>query len=431
VRQKGVELNRQIHCWRVIVMTVLIATLLAACGNDEDQEPAASASTATHIVPAAAPDNSPVATPPPVPDATPPPSPASETPVSLSPRERAAVQPNELGVIPILEYHLFTTDPAAEDHFTRTIEDFHADLQWLYDHEFYVIPMADLVRDNISAPAGKHPVVLTFDDASPSQFRLIEQPDGNLLVDPDSAVGVMEAFFATHPDFGRGGFFALLNFNCFASSSEPGQMQYCERKLRWLAENGYEIGNHTIDHQDLLDVSDKEFKRQLCELWDWIEQNVPASGQLPSVIAMPYGNYPDKDMHQAQRAMLRDGYWYEGEEYGVEGALMVGAEPAPSPSSATWDKVWIPRIQAFDDELGRWFPAFADGGVILYTSDGRPGVITVPDPLPGWLDGTLDPDLIAASGKTLTQYDSDTGQTTDGTTGAPAGWHRRETIFTG
>src|SRR5680860_1826061 len=69
-----------------------------------------------------------------------------------------------------------------EDHFTRTIEDFHADLQWLYDHEFYVIPMADLVRDNISAPAGKHPVVLTFDDASPSQFRLIEQPDGNLLV---------------------------------------------------------------------------------------------------------------------------------------------------------------------------------------------------------------------------------------------------------
>ena len=422
------ELRRQIDVWWIGVVAI-IAITLSACGDaDGAGSPSTEVMTPTTISMEHV-ESSPVATPTSQSVATPPPT--AEASGSLTPEQLRSAQPNELGVIPILQYHLFTTDPYAEDYLTRPIEDFRADLKWLYDHDFYVISMSDLVRDQISAPAGKHPVVLSFDDASASQFRLIEQPDGSLLVDPNSAVGVMEAFFATHPDFGRGGYFAILNFNCFAIPTEPDQMQYCERKLHWLAENGYEIGNHTIGHQDLLDITDEEFRRQLAEPWVWIEENVPESGQLPSVIAMPYGNYPDKDLHQTQRAMLRNGLWYEGEHYVMEGALMVGAEPAPSPSSATWDKVWIPRIQAFDDELARWFPVFEDGGVILYTSDGNPDTVTVPDPLSGWLDGTLDPDLIAASGKTLIQYDPGTGERAVGTNDAPIALGQRTTILTG
>lgn len=328
----------------------------------------------------------------------------------MSASERAEFAPNELGVIPVLQYHLFTTDPAEAGQFTRTIEDFRSDLQWLYDHNFYVISMAEFVRDEISAPPGKHPVVLTFDDASAGQFRLIEMEDGNLLVDPDSAVGVMESFYLQYDDFGRGGFFALLQFNCFAGPPEPDQLQYCQRKLDWLALNGYEIGHHTWGHQDLLDISDEEFQFQMGELWQWIDANVLEEGALPSVLVMPYGNYPDRDTRQSQRQMMREGIPYEGEIYLLEGALMVGAEPAPSPSSTTWDHIWIPRIQAFDEELDRWLPLMAEGGVILYTSDGDPETITVPDPLPGWLDGTLDPELIAAKGKTLIQYDPETGE---------------------
>jgi hypothetical protein len=45
------------------------------------------------------------------------------------------------------------------------------------------------------------------------------------------------------------------------------------------------------------------------------------------------------------------------------------------------------------------------GEVILYTSDGDPDTISVPDPLPPLLEGELDPGLIAASNKTLIQYD--------------------------
>jgi peptidoglycan/xylan/chitin deacetylase (PgdA/CDA1 family) len=350
-------------------------------------------------------------------------TPAPES--GLTSAQRLDASPNELGVIPVLEYHLFTTNPDYEDEMTRTIEDFRADLQWLYDHDFYVISMADFVRNQIDAPTGKHPVVLTFDDASPGQFRLIEQDDGSLMVDPNSAVGVMEQFYRAHEDFGRGGFFALLHFNCFAIPTKPDQMQWCERKLEWLAQNGYEVGHHTWNHQDLLDVTDEQFETEMGELWQWIDEHVPAPGALPSVIAIPYGNYPDRDLHQEQRRMMREGIPYEGEVYQLEGALMVGAEPSPSPSSAAWDHIWIPRIQAFDASFAVWLPEFESGGAILYTSDGNPDTVTVPDPLPGSLDGALDPDLIAASGKTLIQYDPGTGEPTGSmSTGIASVWQR-------
>lgn len=351
--------------------------------------------------------------------------PAVAQEAALSPADRVALAPNELGDIPVLQYHLFTTDPAEENQFTRTIDDFRADLQWLYDNDYHVIRMADLVRDEIRAPAGKHPVVLTFDDASAGQFRLIEQADGTLLVDPDSAVGVMEEFYRRYDDFGRGGFFALLHFNCFAEPTEPDQMPWCGRKLEWLAQNGYEIGHHTWGHQDLLDIPDEAFQYQMGELWRWIEANVPAEGALPSVIAMPYGNYPDRETKQEQRRMMREGIPYDGETYLLEGALMVGAEPAPSPSSAEWDHIWIPRIQAFDAELAKWLPSLEHGNAILYTSDGDPDTVTVPSPLPASLDGAFDPELIAAGGKTLIQYDPESGAPVGAsTTGSLAVWQR-------
>ncbi len=320
----------------------------------------------------------------------------------LTPSQLKKYRPNELGYIPVLEYHAITTDPAKEAQFVRLASDLRADLTWLYKHDFHVISMASFVRNRITAPPGKHPVVLTFDDAQSSQFLFVRDKHGKLVPDPDTAVGVLEAFFTRHPDFGRGGFFAILPDNCFAVPDHEDQMKYCDRKLKWLVDHGYEVGNHTLGHQDLLDVSDAEFKRQIAENILWLEKHAPKN--LGTVIAMPYGNYPQKGVHDAQRQMMEDGFTYKGRKFKLEGALMVGSEPSVSPSSELWDPIWIPRIQAADAVLSVWFNEFENGDVILFTSDGNPETVTIPNPVPRLIREEINPDLIRRSGKTLVRY---------------------------
>jgi hypothetical protein len=64
----------------------------------------------------------------------------------------------------------------------------------------------------------------------------------------------------------------------------------------------------------------------------------------------------------------------------------------------------ITRFNTDQDSLNHWFGAFERGDVSLYTSDGDPETVTIPDPLPAYLQNELDPGLIAASGKTLVTY---------------------------
>ncbi len=318
----------------------------------------------------------------------------------LAAAEVENLAPNELGRIPILEYHDFTTDPTQEDQWTRTIDDFRADLQWLYDHNFYIVPLRDIVVDQISAPPGKHPAALTFDDGTVGQFRFLPQPDGSLQVDPNSAVGVLEDMFAAHPDFGRGGHFAVLPFNCFDVPDEPDQEPYCREKLQWFIAHGYEIGNHTDGHTDLLDVDDERFKATIAGAVAWIEEHVPDADW--DILTMPFGNYPDPERHPNQWAWLREGFSFNGRQITLVAALKVGAGPAPSPVSATWDPFMVPRIQAFDEWLARWWAELELEAETLYTSDGNPDTITIPENLPPALEGTFDP--TKAAGKRVIEY---------------------------
>lgn len=333
----------------------------------------------------------------------------------LTPAELKKYRPNELGYIPVLEYHAITTDPAKEAQFVRLASDLRADLKWLYEHDFYVISMASFVRNQITAPPGRHPVVLTFDDSQSSQFLFVRDKHGTLVPDPNTAVGILEAFFTRHPAFGRGGFFAVLPDNCFAVPDHEEQMKYCDRKLKWLVDHGYEVGNHTLGHQDLLDVSDAEFRRQIAGNILWLEKHAPKN--LGTVIAMPYGNYPKKGVHDAQRKMMRDGFTYKGRKFKLEAALMVGSEPSVSPSSEIWDPIWIPRIQAANAVLSVWFNEFEEGDVILFTSDGNPDTVTIPNPVPRLIRQEINPDLIRHRGKALIRYKPPRAE--DRTRGAP------------
>lgn len=358
----------------VLRWLVLLTISLAGCGGSEPAEldpvtplPTSRLTPATALTPAA--------------DTANPAGPPADTPATTN--SPPVFPPNELGQIPILMYHQIGPVP---DQFTRTPYQLRADLQWLYDQGFYVISMQDYLTNQIDIPAGKRPVILTFDDSPVSQFRLIPIEGGQLAIDPDSAVGILEAFYAAHPDFGRGGHFGVNTDRMFAwapDADASDQEPYVQLKLQWLLDNGYELGNHTVDHANLAEIDEDAIKRQLAAANDAVLALVP-DAQM-NVITLPYGMYPSIGGDDLLR-----GFDYDGRSYAWDAALLVGANPANSPLSTAFNAYETARIQAFDDELNRWFQTFLDAPGLLYVSDGDPTIATVPTMLHPQLDGTLD-----------------------------------------
>jgi hypothetical protein len=89
-------------------------------------------------------------------------------------------------------YHEIGGKPVRKDPaLVRTPDQFRQDLETLYAAGFLPVNMSDIASNSIDLPAGKSPVVLTFDDARGSQFKLIET-DNAMKIDPDCALGIMD-----------------------------------------------------------------------------------------------------------------------------------------------------------------------------------------------------------------------------------------------
>ena len=344
-------------------------------------------------------------------ESTPTAAPERSNGAPLTAQQRRDLAPNELGVVPVLMYHDIIDAPTTDVAYTRTLDAFRADLRRLYDAGYYVVPLEDFVLDRMDVPAGKHPVVLTFDDGIANQFRFLIADDGSMTIDPKSAVGVLEAFYKDYPDFGRGGFFAVPPSTCFdwtAAGAEPDQTPLCAEKLGWLLDHGYEVGNHTYDHADLLDLDDTTFQEKVGSGTTDLQAQDP--DVTANILAMPFGNYPDAQTHPQQREWLRNGFSYAGVDVTFIAALMVGANPAVSPLSTEWDPLFIARIQAYDGELGstEWLDTLDGDPSQRYTSDGNPDTVTIPTLLPPGLEGTFSPEN--AQGRTIIRYDPATGE---------------------
>jgi len=405
---------------RVSVTALLTLVLLSACLGEDDRKEQGF----TPLDLAEAPPTAPPASPTSVPEddldgrggvsgVIPPTS--AET---LSATQLVQMQPNELGVVPVLMYHAFITGPT-DDEWTRSIGSLRDDLQWLYDHDFYVITVRELIDNAISAPPGKHPIVLTFDDASARQFQFEQNAAGELVPTADSAVGVMEAFFAEHPDFGHTAFFALLPFNCFSFPDTPfNTIESCDEKLTWLAENGYEIGNHTWGHQNLAQADAEEVASQIGKTMDFIDERVKGPGNLSRVLVLPFGEKPNPEVDWWAWSAVYEGVPWKGEIVTLDAVVNVTGGPMDSPASASWEPYAITRINTEPSYLGSWFEEFANGGLTLYTSDGNPQTVVVPNDLPDALAEEFDPKALAAQGKTALTYDPGTGEVMDVTNAA-------------
>ena len=294
--------RRAIRISGIVVTTMALLSTMTGCGLGSSDDPAENVAWHPATVDATAADSALAATPPLAPPGA-----------VLTPHQLRDHQPNELGWVPVIEYHVITTDePKEADPFMRTADHLREDLQWLYNHGFYVITTRECIENRIAAPIGKRPVILSFDDGHSSQFRWEAGANNVRTIDSDTAMGVLEGFFQDHPDFGRGGQLAVLPFNCFADDTPLNTIEDCPDKLRWMADHGYEIVNHTAGHQDLLDVSDEEFAFQVGDPVTWLGDIIQGNANLMDALVMPYGNYPSRDLHPEQREMMRNGFTYEG-----------------------------------------------------------------------------------------------------------------------
>jgi peptidoglycan/xylan/chitin deacetylase (PgdA/CDA1 family) len=284
----------------------------------------------------------------------------------LPPAAAAAgsLEPNELGRVMILEYHKIDHP---EERWTRTPANFRRDLERLWERGYRLVALNDLLDGTVTLPRGTTPVVLTLDDSSPGQFRYLER-NGEPVIDPDCAVGILEAFAREHPGFGHAATFYVL------PAADPpnrlfNQPALVTKKLAYLAGRGYEIGNHTLWHANLAKYSEEVVRKQVAGAQEWIQRHVP--GYRPRTLALPMGAFP----REPQWAVAGQ---VNGTSYRHDAVLMVAGGAAPSPHSRTFDPLRLPRIQAVEADLTSWLNHFDRRPDERYVSDGDPAAITVP-----------------------------------------------------
>ena len=165
---------------------------------------------------------------------------------------------NELGKVPIMMYHGIKNLKNSEtsyiggnvdkDGYTRTAESFRSDLEFYYQEGYRMIKLSDYINGNISTPYGKSPIVLTFDDGNANNILVKGLDDnGNIIIDENSAVGILEEYKKKYPDYNVTAIF-------FITGALFNQPEYNEKILSWLIDNGYEVGNHTKGHNNFTKI---------------------------------------------------------------------------------------------------------------------------------------------------------------------------------
>lgn len=310
--------------------------------------------------------------------------PGSANPVAVSKghaAQTAARQPNEMGRIPIVEWHqVVDTDGT----YKVSRERFKAELTELHARGYVPISLADLLDRRIDIPAGKSPVLFTFDDASPGQFRYRER-NGALVIDPTSAVGILLDFIKTHPDWKPRGLFCVLpaaeaGHAFFGDKGIDGQLTAWRfPKLQFLAAQGFELCNHTLWHAKLSKYSDAVVQEQLARGAMAIDSAVP--GHKVRGMALPYGLWPKN------RALAFSGSWYDKKgkrtvSYAHEAVFEVAGGPARSPHDPKFNPRSLPRVPLQGGtKLSTTLDAMdRPGALARYVSDGNPRVVAPPPP---------------------------------------------------
>jgi hypothetical protein len=277
---------------------------------------------------------------------------AGSVTASTGPRETKWGPKNTMGRIPVLEYHVIADK---ETQFTITREHFLKDLQLVYDRGYRPITIKQMLDKDFSAvPDGLSPVVFVFDDASDSQFRYVER-DGRLEVDPTSGLGIWEGFAKQHPDWKGKAVFCMLNggaagHNFFGDDPKWGgqKKEWRFQKVKYLAEQGHELCDHTLWHMQLSKFPDDKVQENIARNAMGIDSAVP--GYKVRTMALPQGLWP-KNRQLAWKGSWKDPKSGKVIEYNFDAVLEVSGGPTRSPYDPQFNGHSIDRIEAFGNQV--------------------------------------------------------------------------------
>ena len=301
---------------------------------------------------------------------------------------------NELGKVPIMMYHGIrekTSNSTGtvggnvdKDGYNRTPEAFREDLEFYYENGYEMIRLDDYINGIVKASYGKSPIILTFDDGNEDNIKVTGLDDkGNIIIDKNSAVGILEEFKKKHPD-------TNVTATFFVNGGIFNQSEYNDKILKWMVENGYDIGNHTQTHLDIKKSSSDRVQKEIAYVYDELEKVIP--GKYVKIIALPFGS-PYVKTHDNFKYVLSTSY--NGKTYETEAALRVGWEPEVSCFDKDFDKTFLKRCRAYDNN-GKEFDINMVFNILKkskYISDGNPDTIVIKEENKNKL-GTTDKKVI-------------------------------------
>lgn len=287
---------------------------------------------------------------------------------------------DELGKVPIMMYHNIFNKKSPygngnvdKNGYNRTSEAFKKDLEFYYSKGYRFIRLEDYVNGIIDVELGYSPIILTFDDGNDNNCLVTGKDDnGNLIIDPNSAVGIMEEFKKNHPD-------SNITATFFVNQGLFNQKEYNNEIMNKVIELGYDIGNHTKNHVDFSTINQTKTIEEVGGMYQILEEVIP--GKYVNIIALPFGS-PYKKNHSNYPYIL--GNTYNGKEYKNIAALRVGWEPELSPFNKDFDPTFLKRCRAFDtsgvegDDSFTIDQTFKRLESTKYISDGVKDIISIP-----------------------------------------------------
>lgn len=286
---------------------------------------------------------------------------------------------DEVGEVPIMMYHgihnknnsdtEYTGGNVDKDGYQRTAEAFRNDLEFYYNEGYRMIRLTDYVDGNIDVELGKSPIILTFDDGLSNNIKVTGLDEfGEIIIDPNSAVGILESFKEKYPDYN-------VTATFFVNGGLFEQEEYNEKILKWLVENGYDIGNHTYTHVNFSNVDSSKTQEEVGKVYELLDEIIPE--KYVNIVALPFGS-PYNLEHDNMPYIFSTNY--NNKTYETKSTLRVGWKAESSPFLVDFNPKFLKRIRAYDNN-GQEFDIEMNFNLLKnnrYISDGNENTIVVP-----------------------------------------------------